>query len=81
MAWKDKLDQSIKSHLEKQISKTVKDRDAYNKAPNPGNAQLWVAIANLSKELFDLNLKLDYLKKALINIGKEKPKATKKGKK
>ena len=61
MIWRDLVDPTIKAHLEKQVAESIKDRGAYEAAQNPGNAQLWVVVANLSKEMFDLNLKLKFL--------------------
>ena len=73
MEWREKVDPAIKAHLEKQVAESVKDRKAYDEAPDPGNAQLWVAVANLSKEIFDLNLKLGYFEKTLQEISSNKP--------
>ncbi len=72
MNWREKIDPTIKMHLEKQIAESVKDRRAYESAPTPGNAQLWVAIANLSKDMFNLNLKLKSLEGALKQANLEK---------
>ncbi|MEK6922702.1 MAG: hypothetical protein AABX08_02790 [Nanoarchaeota archaeon] len=73
MTWKDSVDPIIKSHLERQIAESVKHKNAYNQSNNPAVAQLWTAIGNLSKELFDINLKLTYLEKALKEIAPKKP--------
>ena len=54
MNWKETLDSEVKKRLDKQISETGKHRDSYLLAGNPGNAQLWCAIANLSMKLSDL---------------------------
>ena len=74
MTWKEKVDPSIKTHLERQIGESIKHREAYENAKNPANAQLWITIANLSKEIFDINLKLNYLEKAIKNIAPKLPK-------
>ena len=60
MNWKNKVDNVIKEHLDLQIRKTYDQEEAFNKASNKANAQLWIAIANLSREIFELNLKLKY---------------------
>lgn len=82
MAWRNNVDPIIKSHLERQIAESVKHKNAFNESNNPAKAQLWVAIANLSKEIFDINLKLNYLEKALKQIAPKsalkKPKPKKK---
>ena len=76
--WKQKLDNMIKEHLDIQIRKSFEQEEAFNSATNKANAQLWVAIANLSKELFDLNLKIKFLEKKLET--KKTSKKTKKKK-
>ena len=38
----------------------------------PVGTKIWVAIANLSKQMFDINLKLNYLERALRDIGARK---------
>lgn len=76
MNWKEKIDNVVKEHLDLQIRKTYDQEEAFNKASNRANAQLWVAIANLSREIFELNLKLKYLERQLKN--KEKIKNLKK---
>lgn len=72
MAWQDKVDPMIKSHLEKQIRETLRYREAFMDAADPADAQLWCAIADLGKQMFDINLKLTYLERALKDIGKTK---------
>jgi len=67
MNWKDKIDNVVKEHLDLQIRKTYDQEEAFNKAGNKANAQLWIAIANLSREIFELNLKLKYLERQLKN--------------
>ena len=63
MNWRDKVDPAIKTHLEKQVAETVKERRAYEYAQDSGNAQLWVAVANLSRQIFDLELRIKSLEK------------------
>lgn len=70
MDWKDLLEGGLKSHLNAQLKESMKHKSAYVEAKNPSNAQLWVAIATLSQQMFNLNLKLDYLERALKDIGK-----------
>jgi len=68
MNWKENLDPIIRQHLERQIGETVKYKTTYNISSNPGNAQLWIAIANLSKELFEISLRLKHLEGILKKI-------------
>ena len=72
--WREKVDPLIKNHLELQVKETLNQKKAYDSAKNKGNAQLWIAIANLSKHIFDLNLKVKYLEKALQEISPKKRK-------
>ncbi len=68
MDWKDQIDPLLKVHLEKEIMESIKNKNAYQSSENPGIAQLWIAISNLSKKIFDLDLKFDYLDKTLKEI-------------
>lgn len=92
-SWRSDIDPMVKDHLEAQIKETARYKKSYEKAKNKADAQLWIAVANLSRQLFNLNLKLNYLERALkdsltgtggvINLGAEKAgaeKALKKGK-
>jgi len=72
MNWRQKVDPAIKSHLERQVAESVRHRKAYDLSDNPSNSQLWIAIANLSKEIFEINLKLTYLERALKDIAGKK---------
>jgi len=71
MDWREKIDKIIKPHVEHQIKEASKERGAYLSADDPKNAQLWVAVGNLSKQIFELNLRLNYLERALRDIGKK----------
>ena len=77
MDWKEKVDPTIRTHLDKQIAESIKDRRAYEEAMNPGIAQLWIAVANLSKEIFDLNLKFKYIESSLKEFTANKSKKKK----
>jgi len=70
--WRDQINPVIKSHLETQIKETTAHKDAYLRAKEPTKAQLWVAIANLSKQIFDMHLRVKLLEKALADIGPQK---------
>ena len=63
--WRSKIDKTVKPHIEAQIKAASYHKVAYNKAQDPSNAQLWVAIGNLSKQLLDMHHKVGYLEKAL----------------
>src|SRR3989344_8259222 len=68
MLWREKVDPIIKDYLELQIKDTQQFKEAFSKAKEPSKAQLWIAIANLSKHIFSLELKIKYLEKTLQEI-------------
>ena len=61
MSWREKVDRIIREHLEKQIKESSKHEESYSDAGNKANAQLWIAIANLSKRINDLSMKIKNL--------------------
>ena len=75
MGWKHKVSNPIKIHLGKYIAETIKDKKTYEEAPDPGNAQLWVAIANLGKDIFELDLRLKNLEN-IVKVPKKSKKKT-----
>ena len=81
MAWRDKVDPAIKNFLEMQIRESARYKPVYSLSENPSNAQLWIAVANLSKQNFDLNLKIKILENALKDfLSKERAKEQEKNK-
>lgn len=89
--WRDDVEVLIRKHLEHLISKSVKQRNAYRKAKNTANAQLWCALAEIARinfeleqenKLFkkliaDLNQKYKFLEKSLKEIVPEEKKKNK----
>jgi len=63
--WRKDIDPGIKDHLETLIEDVHQHRNHYKKSKNPSAAQLWCVVARLSKHIFDLNLKIKVLEKAL----------------
>ncbi len=78
--WRELVDRSVRNHLEKEINEASRHKKAYRNSKNPSNAQLWCAIGNLAKQVFDINLKLNYLESALREISTKKKKVKKKRK-
>ena len=77
MNWRKNVDPIIREHLESQIKESFRYKESYSQAKNKNNAQLWIAIANLSKQVFDLNLKVKFLEKTLREVlGKKTKKET-----
>ncbi len=68
MDWRKRVDPLIKDHLELQVKESYREKKAYSKAKSKGDGQLWIAVANLSKQLFDLSLKVKFLEKALRDV-------------
>ena len=66
--WRTDVEDSVRKHLELQIIEANKHSQAYNNSQSPGNAQLWVAIANLSKDIFETNLRIKFLEKAVSDM-------------
>lgn len=63
--WRQDVDSSLKDYLEALIEAVHNHKDSYKSAKNPPAAQLWCALAHLSKQVFDLNLKIKLLEKVL----------------
>ena len=74
MNWRKNVDPLIKDHLEAQIKESFRHRESYTNSKDVSKAQLWIAVANLAKQVFDLNLKVKFLEKALQEIGGKKKK-------
>lgn len=73
-SWRAEIDPLIREHLEALITESARHRDAYKKAPNTSNAQLWCALAVMQKQFLDLNMKLKFLEKALAEVSCPKKK-------
>lgn len=68
MSWRARVDPQIRNHLEKHVVESAKHKKAYMESKNPANSQLWVAIANLSREIVDVSLKLKYLEGTIKDL-------------
>lgn len=66
--WRTDVEESLRKHLELQILEANRHSYAYNNSQSPSNAQLWVAIANLSKDIFETNLRIKFLEKAVSDM-------------
>lgn len=70
--WRKKIDKSLKPYLEKFIAETHFQKEALKTANDPSKAQLWIAIALLSRQLYNMEMKLKYLEKAMQDISQVK---------
>lgn len=61
--WRARIDPFLRTHLEVQVRESIRHRKAYKDSKDPGKAQLWVAIANMSRQLFNVSVKLNYLER------------------
>ena len=68
MPWRKNVDPIIKSYLDIQVKESNKFRNAFSGAKNPANAQLWIAIANMTKHTFNLELKIKYLEGTIRDL-------------
>jgi hypothetical protein len=70
--WRKKVNKSLRPYLEKFIAETHFHKKSFNLAKDPGKAQIWIAIALLSKQIYNLEVKLNYLEKALKDLSQVK---------
>lgn len=66
--WRSKLSADIKTHLEAQIKEVSRFKPVYLNEKDAKVIQLWLGIANLSKGIFDINLKTNYIERALKDL-------------
>ena len=70
--WRKDIDPSVKDYLEIMIEEVHKHRGNYKRSKNPSAAQLWCALAEMSKQLFNMRMRIKVLERALKDSG-EKP--------
>lgn len=71
MTWRKRVDPAIKNHLELQIREATRHKEAYSKSKHKAIAQLWCAIANISQQNFDLNLRIKLLESVLKDMSQK----------
>src|SRR3989344_3205306 len=69
--WRKHIHPDLREHLEMQIRNTFTHKKGYESADNRGNAQLWVAIGNLSKQLSKIEKKLQEIEGMTKEAGKD----------
>ena len=69
--WRKHIHPELREHLEMQIRNTFNHKKAYESADNRGNAQLWVAIGNLSKQLSKIEKRLQEIEGVTKEAGKD----------
>lgn len=66
--WRKHVHPELREHLEMQVRATFPYKKAYDDADNKGNAQLWVAIANIVKQFNQLGKKLEHVEQSLQRL-------------
>ena len=69
--WRKNVDPGLREYLESQIKGTFNYKKAYENADNKGNAQLWIAVAGLSKQLFNIHMKINYIESLIKDVNKK----------
>lgn len=64
-SWIKDIDPLLQKHLAAVIKEASKDKKAILNSKDPKTAQLWVAVANLAQQNFDLNQRVKLLEGAL----------------
>ena len=68
MTWRNDIDKTLKPYIENLIRESFSYKKEYKKARNEGKAQFWVALAILSRQIYNLDLKLRYLEKVIQDV-------------
>ncbi len=70
--WIDNVDDALKPYLKALIKDSLHNKKAFLESQNKGNAQLWIALAALYKQIVTLDNKIKLLEKTLQEISKKK---------
>ena len=81
MVWRENIDNSIRPYLEKLINQTFTFKEQYEKSSDKSKSQLWIALAIISKQIHELDLKLRYFEKILKDKKTQKPRTKVKSRK
>ena len=71
MVWVEEVDETLKPYLKALIKDTHFNKKAFLQAQNKGDAQLWLALASLYKQMVTLDNKVKLIEKTLIEINKK----------
>ena len=72
MKWRTNLDKTLRPFVEKLISESFKHEPEFKFADDKSKAQLWVTVGILSRQLYNIEMKLRYLERALQDIAPKK---------
>jgi len=70
-SWRENIDPTLKNYLEALIKDVNKNRNSFELANNKANAQLWLALAAVYKQTFNLDQRIKYIEKLLKDILEE----------
>ena len=76
MEWRKHIQRELRPYVERIIAESFMHKGAYSKAEDKGKAQIWLAMGLLQKQIQELNLKLDYIEKALQGVGRKDQKTS-----
>ncbi len=74
MTWRENLDKNLRPYVERLIKESFEYKKVFDSAKDKGKAQLWIALAILSKQIYDIKLELKYIERTLQDISKLKRK-------
>ncbi len=69
MNWRERINKNLRAYVEEIISQSFYHKESYNFANDKGKAQIWIALGILSKQIHELDSKLNYIERALQEIG------------
>ncbi|MFH1823425.1 MAG: hypothetical protein ABH817_01775 [archaeon] len=72
MKWRQNLDKTLRPFVEKLISESFKHEPEFRMSGDNSKAQLWVTAGILSRQLYNVEMKLRYLERALQDIAPKK---------
>ncbi|MBS3073718.1 hypothetical protein J4465_02905 [Candidatus Pacearchaeota archaeon] len=71
MKWRNKIDPSLRPYVERMIAESYLFKESYDYAEDKSKAQMWIAIGLMSKQLHDMDMKLNYIERAVQEIGRK----------
>lgn len=71
MKWRNKIDPSLRPHVERMIAESYLFKESYASAEDKSRAQMWIAFGLLSKQLHEMDMKLNYIERAVQEIGRK----------
>jgi hypothetical protein len=73
--WQESINPTLKLYVERVIKNSAENKNAIIKAKDKKTAQLWIALAQLSKELHESKARIKYLENILGDLLESKKKS------